>query len=460
MADRCKISYMKIEKTEKSPVDLQVEVTLQPEDFWDEYQDKLLQSQRNAQIKGFRKGRVPMRLIKKWYGKNILWDIIYKKSSEALTSFLQQEQIPLYGDPILAGITPEQLDLDQSQDYSFRYLMWYMPHRPLKGLDASTEVPMYKVEIDDDYIAKKWEAIRIEHGQDVEVDIPIDATCKVRLALTEIVEPNEERPPHTSEMRIVSWDNVTDEFKKRIFGKRKGDVLDRVDVYHIFRNLSEDGVRYFVLNIKDDTKAKEVGKWFRAEITEVTQRQPAAVDEELFKAVFGEEESIATEEEALQTLRERYEQHFQSKAEGLAIEELYKILRQANSDLPRPVFENPPANEEEAKRREEFLKKFVEEYFLHLLLTKYKVDLTKEEVFKAVEQHILSKYLVFSNEEFMNIFNKIIQDREAVRYIVRPVMVRKALKQALAEVKVVEQPITAQEFEALLQSPPTTQEEE
>gem|GEM_PF-5017223 len=451
---------MKIEKTEKSPVDLQVEVTLQPEDFWDEYQDKLQQSQRNAQIKGFRKGRVPMRLIKKWYGKNILWDIIYKKSTEALTSFLQQEQIPLYGDPILAGITPEQLDLDRSRDYSFRYLMWHMPDHPLKGLDASTEVSMYKVEVDDDYLAERWEALRMEHGQDVEVDMPVDATCKVRLALTEIVESEEERPPHSSEMRIVSWDNVTDAFKERIFGKRKGDVLDKVDVYKIFRNLSADGVRYFVLNIKDDTKAKEVGKWFRAEITEVTQRQPAAVDEEFFQAVFGEDEVIATEEEALQALRERYEQHFHSKAENLAIEELYKILRQVNSDLPRPVFESPPADEEEKKRREEFLKKFVEEYFIQLLLNKYKVELTKEEILKAVEQHILSKYLVFSNEEFMSIFNKIIQDREAVRYIIRPVMVRKALRKALADVTVVERPIAARDFEALLRSPASTEEEE
>ena len=70
----------------------------------DDYQSKvdkiLVDYRKKADIPGFRKGHVPMGMIKKQYGKSVMIDEVNKLLQDALNKYLTEEKIEILGNPI------------------------------------------------------------------------------------------------------------------------------------------------------------------------------------------------------------------------------------------------------------------------------------------------------------------------------------------------------------------------
>ena len=63
--------------------------------------DKILKDYRkNANIPGFRKGHVPMGMIKKQYETAVTADEVNKLLQENLNNYIQEEKIELLGNPL------------------------------------------------------------------------------------------------------------------------------------------------------------------------------------------------------------------------------------------------------------------------------------------------------------------------------------------------------------------------
>ncbi|MEN8123048.1 MAG: trigger factor family protein, partial [Bacteroidota bacterium] len=70
----------------------------------DDYQPKvekiLKDYKKTASVPGFRKGLVPMGMIKKQYEKSIVIDEVNKLIQEALNKFLTEEKLDILGNPL------------------------------------------------------------------------------------------------------------------------------------------------------------------------------------------------------------------------------------------------------------------------------------------------------------------------------------------------------------------------
>ena len=74
-------------------------------DHYQENVDKVLKSHRkNANVPGFRKGHVPMGMIKKQVGVSVIVDEINKVLSESLHKFITDEDLNLLGNPLGSSI--------------------------------------------------------------------------------------------------------------------------------------------------------------------------------------------------------------------------------------------------------------------------------------------------------------------------------------------------------------------
>ncbi len=70
----------------------------------DDYEAKvatlLADHRKKANVPGFRKGQVPMGMIKKQHGKSILMEEVNKLLQESLNTFLAEEKLDLLGNPL------------------------------------------------------------------------------------------------------------------------------------------------------------------------------------------------------------------------------------------------------------------------------------------------------------------------------------------------------------------------
>ena len=93
---------MKVEQNRIDDLNLQLTLTVAAEDYADNRKKKLNDYRKKAEIKGFRKGMVPMSLVEKMYGQQALVDSVNDAISEGLNNFIQENNIRVLGEPLPA----------------------------------------------------------------------------------------------------------------------------------------------------------------------------------------------------------------------------------------------------------------------------------------------------------------------------------------------------------------------
>ena len=77
-----------------------VKVEIEKDDYNPKVEKVLKDYRKNANIPGFRKGHVPMGLIKKQYGQAVLVDEVNKLLQENLNKYLTEEKLDVLGNPL------------------------------------------------------------------------------------------------------------------------------------------------------------------------------------------------------------------------------------------------------------------------------------------------------------------------------------------------------------------------
>jgi len=146
-----------ITKLEKSRVELSV--TIDKSELAQSYQSLLQKYTKNAQIPGFRKGKVPLAVMEKKYGDAIKGEVagdVIEKSLDEIFSTANEHERPLpYCQPIMNEAP--KFDLDQDLMYKVSYDVF--PDVTLKNMDGfKIEVPV--VSITDADIDKELQSLR------------------------------------------------------------------------------------------------------------------------------------------------------------------------------------------------------------------------------------------------------------------------------------------------------------
>jgi len=69
---------LKITKTKISKIESTIHLVLEKKDYINQYESKLKELKKRANLKGFRPGMVPIQLLKKMYGKGVLFEELNK----------------------------------------------------------------------------------------------------------------------------------------------------------------------------------------------------------------------------------------------------------------------------------------------------------------------------------------------------------------------------------------------
>ena len=109
---------MNISQNKVDDLNLELTLSIGKDDYADRRKKKLNEHRKTAEIKGFRKGMVPMSLIEKIYGQSALVDSVNDIIADSLNNFIKENNLKVVGEPLPSEDQP-QTEWVNGNDFTF-----------------------------------------------------------------------------------------------------------------------------------------------------------------------------------------------------------------------------------------------------------------------------------------------------------------------------------------------------
>ena len=305
-----------------------LKVQVKPEDYKDKVKAILEKQRKEARIKGFRPGHVPMSLIEKQFGKSALADVLNNIVNDSLHNYINENKIEILGNPIPSETIEVQGDFNNPSDFEFTYDIGLSPEVEVK-VDGRSKYEYVKVKVDEELINKQIDDLRRRYGK-------LGAAEKIEdkdLVLAQFVELNED--DSIKEGGIMHSSTISMEFvedkkvKKELTGKKVGDKLT-VDPLKVSRGGKDTAA---MLGIKEEELAN-IGEKFQITINEIKRMELAELNQELFDRLFGAE-TVKSEEELREKVKNDLSEMFVNDSDRLLTRSIFDdLLEKTKLELP------------------------------------------------------------------------------------------------------------------------------
>ena len=402
-----------------------VKVDITKEDYSDKVEKILADYRRTANIPGFRKGHVPMGMVKKQYGKAVLIDEVNKLLQDAISKYLVEEKLDVLGNPIPKA----QEDLDWDADsFSFEFELGLAPEFDVK-LDGKKAVTHYKIVADDKMIDDQVKSIQKQYGKlvsktEVEAEDEITGVFK-----------NEEH-------EIENTTTITlDKFKgkataKKFIGKKVGDEIT-LKTKGLFND--DHDLMQFLKVPHENAHGLDIDLTFT--INEINKRELADLDQELFDKLFGK--GIVTSVTELKTkIKEDAEKQFAQQSDQKLLNDVTEHLVETTKfDLPSSFLQKwiQTAGEKEvdadqAKEEYEKSEKGIRYQLIEgKLIEEHKLQVQFDDLKAYAKEMVMAQMSQFgqmnpSDKELDDIVARVLSNQEEVKRLSEQLMSQKLLK--------------------------------
>ena len=309
---------MNITKQQIDALNAVVKVAISKEDYQENVDNILKDYRKQANIPGFRKGQVPIGLIKKQYGKAVLVDEVNKLLQDNLNKYLTEEKLDVLGNPL-----PKQQDnFDWDNEVlDFEFELGLAPDFDVQ-LKSKKAITHYKIVADKKMIDEQVDRIRKQYGKLVSKS-EIGANDEVTGVFKNEVEEIENKT--TIELdKIKSKKSVN-----ALVGKKVGDTIS-LNTKGLFK---EDYLLSSSLGI-DREKAEKLNIDVTFTIEEINEREAADLNQELFDKLFGKD-NVKSEKELKEKIKEDSEKQFEQQADQKLLNDVTeKLIDDTKFDLP------------------------------------------------------------------------------------------------------------------------------
>ena len=276
---------MKIEQNRIDDLNLELTLSVSKEDYADSKKKRLSDYRKKAEIKGFRKGMVPMSLVEKMYGQSALVDAVNDAISEGLNNFIRENEIRVVGEPLPCEEQAQHEWVD-GNEFTFKFDIASNPEVSFE-LGKEDEITYYTITVTEaakkemkDNLLKQYGSL--EEGQEAKEE--------------DFIIVDFEQGETKVEGTYVAIRNVAEAARKSFVGVKAGDVLE-VNVNEAFENETD---RASMLKV-NKAELASLDPMFKMTVNNVKTFVSAPLTEETFEKIFG----VKTEEEFDAKVEER-----------------------------------------------------------------------------------------------------------------------------------------------------------
>ena len=283
---------MKIEQNRIDDLNIELTLTVAAEDYAESRKKRLTEFRKKAEIKGFRKGMVPMSLVEKMYGQNALVDAVNDVISEGLNKYIHENNFRVLGEP-LPSEEHIQNEWENGSELTFKFDLALNPEISFE-LSKDDEITYYTITVTDaakkemkDNLLRQYGSL--ENGEEAKEE--------------DFIIVDFEQGDMKVEGTYVALRNVAEAARKSFIGVKSGDVLD-VNVNEAFENETD---RASMLKVgKEELAAMD--PMFKMTVQAVKTFVNAPMTEETFEKIFGVKTETEFDAKVEERIRAEYAQ--------------------------------------------------------------------------------------------------------------------------------------------------------
>ncbi len=384
----------------------------------------------NVEVQGFRKGNVPIWLIRAKFRDYIREEVGKKVANRTLESAIKESKLTPVADVFLENVNLEEKEGKVTYTVTFET----PPEFELKDTEG-LEVEIPKVEFSEELVNRKIEQLREEHAvwEPVEREIKEGDLVTIEYEVHEIKEEGEGESVSGETSGVIGQNMLREELEKALTGRKSGEEveLENLPLY--------------------DQEGKEIGRAnIKVKIKEVKEKVLPEVGEE-----FAKELGYESWEEARKKIEEEVKEELEKTKRALvetAVAE--KLLSLHEIEIPRTLLNREVSQMIERRVKElqqfgldtryldyralaqEFLPQAQANIKLRYILDRYAqekgIEVTEEDVEEQIKE--LADQMNTTREEVREYF-----EREKLMDLIRSdALRRKALNDIVAKVRVKE----------------------
>jgi trigger factor len=428
-------------------------------DYFPHFEKELKQLSKSVNLPGFRKGMVPVGLVKKMHGQTVFTQEVIKSVEKELSNYLQNEKLNLFSRPLPENIDSVQVDMNNPTEYKFDFEIGLKPDFEIIPLNnGSFNFTRYAVKAEEKDIDEEIKRLQKKAGErrekeeiTTEEDIlkvrfqPSDETGKV-------IENSEVR----EEQILVSY--FAPKFSKQLTGRKKGDTqtLKLSDAFE------DKELAYILKDWKLEGKEGAADEYYVMTIEQIEELIPKELTEDLFNEVYPGS-GILTEEALRDRIRQDYEAYFTNEANHLLDHEIFeKLVHETPIELPEDFLkrwmkqegEQPKTDEEVAEAYPSFDHETRWNLISSKIINENDLSVSPEELQQNFRERLMGYFGMkegdaADNEKINDFVANMMKNEKTVEETYRNLLTNKLFDWLRNKATIVEKEVTADEFSKL-----------
>jgi trigger factor len=413
---------MNIERENTGALTATLKLKLSPEDYHPGVEKTLKEQRRTASWPGFRPGQVPMSIIKKRIGRNVLVSEVERLIGESLNGYIQQNGLRPLGQPLATQNMFEGNNWDEPGEFNFQYELGLQPQFDVE-LNEKLGVEYPVVNVGDDLVSKEVADMQRRFGSVSDADV-VEGKDMVMGDLIELDVAGSIQPAGLMNRTTISLEYLKEESTRALFvGKLVGDevivdprtISDGQDDLARMLNTDQDGVRQLQGNVL-----------FR--IAEIKRMAAVPVDQTLFDRVFGQG-AVADEAGFREKVKEGLENSLRRDSDRVFKRLVMKKLQEtASIDLPHTFLkrwitttsQKPVTPEEVEQGYDSYVQGLKRELVEQRVVEKYGLEAKGEELDGFAKRYVSDQFGQYGmpapqGEELQRMAGRLLGDRDQIK---------------------------------------------
>jgi len=420
-----------------------VKVDIDKKDYSGKVEKILSDYRKSANIPGFRKGHVPMTLVKKQYGKAVLVDEVNKLLQDALNKYLNEEKLDVLGNPLPKP--QDNLDWDADQ-FSFEFELGLAPEFEV-NLKTKKPITHYNIIADEKMLKNQVEHIRKQYGKLVSQDkVSKDSE------ITGVFMNEDKGIKNSATLTLDKLKSKTAE--KALLDTKVGNVI-ALQTKGLFKD--DHDLMHFLKVSHDEAHGLDIEVNFS--VNEINKRELADLDQELFDKLLGKG-VVTSVTELKKKIKEDSEKQFVQQADQKLLNDVTEYLvENTKFDLPSSFLQKwmqtageEPLDADQAKEEFEKSEKSMRYQLIEgKLIEKHKLQVTFDDLKDHAKQMIKMQMAQFgqmdpSDKELEDIAARILSNKDEIKRLSEQLMSQKLLTLYKSEANLKVKEITYDDF--------------
>jgi trigger factor len=435
-----------------------ITVTVDRDDYMADFESALKSYARQANIPGFRKGMVPVGMIRKMYGPSVFADTVIRSVERGLMEHVRE--LDIFAQPLPDPTNdPGKLDPASAGPYTFSFQVGLKPSFTVAD-PAQGRFVRYKVDVTDEMVEGEVARKRKKMGTMTEPEKVTSEENVLNVTFEACDESGQVAEGTTSHANSLLVKYFREAYRPKLMGTAK-DVNHILTLEEAFEEKERDWLVSDLGLDRNDPEALK--KPFRMTVSKIGLIEDRPLDEEFFKEAYPGKE-IATEADFREQIRNEIQTVWDRQSGNHLQHELWHYLKDNTSmEFPDEFLrrwlmegqEKPKTEEEVEAEFPTFKDQLRWTLISDRIVQDQGVQISEEEVRNVLREQVMGYFGGIGLEGHMDwlegYVDRMMKDRQQVESASRRVLGEKVLQWAESRAVAEERPIGAEAFTGILE---------